>query len=105
MSTIEIAYRYIENNTRAEKRDVCTSLSEKGAIAIAVEKLDATELESGDYIYRASDSEGGGHYVVTAAELASLGAALHCRSGSDCYSLWCNGAGREATDEEIEELA
>ncbi len=102
MSAIEIQFRYIENNTGFEKKGTCTSLNEEGAVAVAVEYLDATELASGDYIYLARET--GMHYVVDANELMMLGAAHHCRSGSAYYSLWCQDTGREATDREIAEI-
>lgn len=102
MNAIEIQYRDIQNNTRFEKKATCTSLSKEGAIAVAVDLLDATELKSGEYIYFAR--EAGAHYVVDADELMVLGAAHFCRSGSDVYSLWCQDTGREATDCEIAEI-
>ncbi len=102
MNAIEIPYRYVENNTRCEKRGTCTSLSEEGAVALAVEHLDATKLKNGDFIYFARET--GAFYVVDTRELTTLGAALHCRSGSDVYSLWCQDTGREATDREIDEI-
>ncbi len=104
-SATEIAYRYLDSN-RAEKHDVCRGLSEGGAAAIAAEALDATELSSGDYIYFARES--GEHYVVTSAELAAYGAAIHCRNAdshsADHYSVWCSGAGRPATETEVAEI-
>lgn len=108
MSTTEtIEYRYIEQNTRVGRTGVCTRLSEEGAVAIAVEALKATELPDGDYIYFASEAQE--HWVADARELMVLGAALHCRAAdqfdADCYSLWCQDYGRQATDAETAEVA
>lgn len=101
-TTTEITYSYIENNTGREKTGVCTSLSAEGAVAVAVDVLGARKLRSGDYIYFARETQQ--HYVVTAEEMMAFGAAHHCRSGSDHYSLWAASSGREATDAEIEEI-
>lgn len=102
-TTTEITYSYIiENNTGREKTGVCTSLSAEGAVAVAVDVLGARKLRSGGYIYFARETQQ--HYVVTAEEMMAFGAAHHCRSGSDHYSLWAASSGREATDAEIEEI-
>lgn len=98
--TTQIAYSYIENNTRIERHGTCSSLTAAAAARIAAEYIDATELDSGDYIYWPAETPGEA-YVVDSDELAALGAALHCASGHDVYSLWCAGTGRRATDAEM----
>lgn len=95
MSTT-IEYTYVSENDGTWTGD------RSAAIARGVEALAANECEDGTYIYRASDAEGGDYYVVTADEVAELGAALlDGRSLSEAYSIWCSSAGREATAGEL----
>lgn len=70
------------------------------ALATAVDKLDAVELEEGEYLYQASAAEGGGYYVVTDDDLVTLGTG-YLAGATDHYSLWCASCGREATESEI----
>lgn len=99
-----ITYSYTEYDTQAQRTGICSTLTEAAAVAIAIDRLDATELESGDYIYWPEETPGQA-YVVDAEELARLGAALHCVGGHDVYSLWCAETGHEATDAEMAEAA
>lgn len=103
INTTTIVYSYIENNTREHRTGTCSSLTEDAAGRIAVERLDAVELESGDWLYWPDETPGTA-YVVDSDELARLGAALHCASGCDVYSIWCSETGREATGAEMAEV-
>lgn len=73
------------------------------AIAAACAEIGATELESGEYIYRADET--GDYYTVAADDMAEYGAACLSDHAQDAYSIWCSGSGREATDAEIAEVA
>lgn len=67
----------------------------KTPLQIAIDRINATHIGGDEYAYYADETSS--YYVVTKADLEVLGA--------DCdYSEWCAGHGREATDEEVEEL-
>lgn len=93
----QIKYTHIVD--QSEKTSAFAGTAE--ALQAGIERLSATQIEDGDYIYFASES--GLYYVVSESELIELGAGTI--EDADIYSIWCARNGREAQVEEINEIA
>lgn len=64
------------------------------ALAAGVRYLDAEETASARYEYHSTET--GSRWIVDAADVATLGAAVLAGRGGQAYSLWC--AATEATE-------
>lgn len=100
---MRIDYRYTDRAGRVQSGEWDGDV--EIAIHEAVRYLDA-EPHSNDetWIYLAEET--GEMYVADRGEMAELGAAILAvgTAGTDAYSLWCQGAGREADPHEVMQL-
>ena len=79
----------VMDSTEGTEKKMTTALT-TALTALAVERLDATLLEDGDYVYQ--ESPAGRYYRVDATDLEDLGRRL-LAGEPDAYSLWCAAHG------------
>ncbi len=95
-----IEYTYVSD---CEERTGTWVGARSKALRAGVDALDAVKLASGDCVYRAEET--GDYYALDVCEVMELGAAALDGRQSEAYSIWCASSGREATEDEIAEVA
>jgi len=92
---MNITYSYMGTD-RAEHRGTWRGKPDT-ALAAGVERLDATEIRDGEYVYLADET--GIYYLVDTDDVRRLGAGV--LAGRDVYSLWCASCGSEADPDDL----
>lgn len=95
-----IDYTWMHDNAQRYGALHC---SRSDAIERAAEALRADVTTDGRYRYYASET--GSHWLVSADDMAALGAALLAgHSLSECYSIWCADSDAAEDDEKAKEI-